>query len=799
MKTLFKTIKFYFAKFSDLTARHYNLLILFFIGILFFSLMNNPANTSAKMKRIKWKSQPSTLQVGKSFQYRISGNPKKSKIRFHSNHPKRAKINSKTGKLRAKKQGSVIITAKVTKKNKSAKLKTKLKIVSFNDGTLADSSNNSYLKNVQFTAADNINPWDHSLLLYSNRILLQQEVENTSIQLSPLSTKSNTNENYTASFRSLSSDGKCIRYQLSQADAEKMCPGNGTCDANYSISSSFFSGRLTIKYQERIIANSISGYVVSEKGTSLSGALIQLISESSDTTLATTRSDKNGFYQFTNIPNSFVRLTVSMTGFDSLNVKQLSPYGHALCQNLIMHSNNSDKLALSCQLVNSSKEAITSATVILTDTETQLSIEGQVDQTGCITFAASDDIDSKNYSYIKYQNQLASPVYQNKTFPTAEQFTCDSAFLFRRDTTYQLQILPTLNLSVISDYVPLSFCFSFADIISDQIMFHITLQELPILSSDTISINTDTLNIEPDYYNYTLYSSAGSLLFQTILSAQNNINLTKELNHLLLESSLRLLDGDYFLSISAFDENQIPISVTEIQSISITDGKLSSFDCHLSPASSLQAFLFAKMPKEQIHNPVSFTLYQEFSSIYFPITTCYADDFTRLNNNSCQSLLTLSGIKSDTNYFLLPDISTYCITSNLTMQKSNSLKNIHEDAIRHGISFHTKTPSFQIILTVADSWEPSENIEQNINIKHNDISWDIPIISLSRNYFDSSNTYPNTIYAYHQKDGSLLNISFQSSTNISSAETSFIMNCFKNGTDICTNQSSYRLTPFFVT
>lgn len=795
-------------KLSQLPYPPYPFMLFFFIGAIFFGFLYHPADSCAKMKNIKWKSQPSTLQVGKTFRYRISGNPGKSKIRFSSNRPKRAKINAKSGKLHAKKQGAVIITAKVSKNNKSAKLKTKLKIISSakgkqqnqnvkRDATASDSSDDSYLKNVQFTAADNINPWDHSLLLYSDRILLQKEVENTSLQLSPLSDEQNEQESYTASYVSLSSDGKCIRYQLSPDDAEKICPGNGTCDTEYSIRSSFFSNQLNIKYQERITANSLRGYVLSEKGKSLSGVLIQLISESSDRVLDTVRSDENGFYQFVNIPNSSIRLSASMKGFDTLNVKHLSPYGHALCQNLIMHPANPGELALSCRLADSSGKAISSVSVILTDVETQLSLQGQSNETGYITFSSSEDFNSADYSYIKYQNQLAPPVYENETLPTAEKFTCNPAFSFRRNTTYQLQIIPTLHSSAISDYHPLSFCFSFADIISDQILFDITLQELPVISSDNISINTDTLSVTPDHFACSLYSPTGDLLFQRILSAQNDTGLSKELNQALLETSLRLQDGDYFISFTAFDTDQVPISATEIQKIAISNGILNACDCRLSPASSLQVFLYAKISKEKIDDTVSFTLYQKFSSIYFPISNCYADNFSILNNSSCQSLLTLSGLKADTNYFLLPDRSAYGIASNLAPSESGSLENVLENAVCRGTFFHTKMSSFQIILTACEEF--SENVTQNINLRNTAMLWKIPEIKLERDYFDSSNTYPNTVYAYHQKDGTLLDISFQSSTNISFTENSFIINCFKNGTDICTNQNSYRLTPFFVT
>lgn len=793
---------------KSLIFLHHHFLLLFLIGTIFFALLCNSTDSSAHKKKIKWKSQPSTLQVGKSFRYRISGKAAKSKVRFHSNHPKRAKINTRTGKLQAKRQGSVIITAKVTKKNKSAKLKTKLRIIpssrqkeqnSLGDNTLHEDSSDSYLKNVQFSASDNINPWDHSLLLYSNRILLQKEVEDTSLQLSPSSTKQSAKETYTASFSSLSPDGKCIRYQLSKTDAKKMCPGNGTGDTIYSIRSSFFSKQLSIKYQERIHTNSISGYVLSKKGKYLAGAQIQLISESSDTIIDTARSDKNGFYQFTDISDPSVSIYAAMADFDSLHVKQLSPHGHALCQNLILHPANSDELALSCRLVNSSGETIPSAAVILTDTKTQASLWGKVDQTGCITFTSSDDCNPADYSYIKYQNQLTSPIYQNEPLPVAERFTHDPAFLLNRNTTYQLQILPSPDSSLVKDYVPLSFCFSFADLVSDQILFHVTLEELPVLSTKTMSINTDTLTTRAEHYNYALYSFDGDLIFQTILSAQNDLGLTKELQQILLDSSLRLPDGAYFVSLSAFDAHQTQISATEIQKVSITDGKLAALTCHLSPVSSLQTFLYAKIPKEKIPDSISFTLYQEFSSIYFPVNTYTADNFSMLNYNSCQSILTLSSVKADTNYFLLPDTATYCISSDLTIAENNLLQNIRKDILPRGILFRAQTPSFQIVLTENPSEQISTKPELNINVKHDTFSCHIQTISLDRHYFDSSNAYPNTVYAYHQKDGSLLNISFQSSTNISSANPSFIMNCFKNGTDIVTNQSSYRLTPFFVT
>lgn len=785
-----------------------------FIGSMFLSA----ADVAAKNKKMKWKSQPNSLQVGKTFRYRIMAAPKKSKIRFYSSKPKLAKINAKTGKIYAKKPGTVIVKAKIKEKHRSRKLKTRLKIISKIKSDLPKGSKQAFLKNVHFSAAENINPWNHSLLLYSDRILLQKEVKNTSLQITP---SDNTDKTcYNASFRSLSPDGKTICYGLSQKDAEQLCPGNGTKNNTYSITASFFSGKLTTHYQERITSNSISGYVLDRKGSVLPGASVQLSSENPNTILDTIKTDENGFYQFTDITGSNLSITASLTGYDTLCKKNLNPLKHALCQNFILPAARQDRLALSCQILNPSNHPVRNATVILKDTATNAAIRGQVDENAYITFARTNSFNSGEYTFIKYQNQLTSPVYQTGQLPQAKQIYSNPDFKLQRNTTYELQILPSSCPPAIMDYAPLTFHFSFADAVSDQLLFHITVQELPVLHTDSMSINTDRLKAKPsDLLHYSLYSASGNLLFQTILPlSHTNTELTKKLNAAFLESEIRLYDGDYYISLSALDQNHTPLSAGEIQSVYIKDGHLNSPSFHLSPATYTQAFLYAKMPVCEIERSVSFTLYQQFASLWFPINTFSADGFSSVHEDSCKSVLTLSGLMPNNSYFLLPDKPSYAISSNLVSQNTAITATLQAQAVHSGFSFSTKEgsesptfsnslenirPSFQIILDT-DNTEMQENSTHetipNINAYLPDVSWDnSKVIILNQSYYDTAGTYPNTVYSYCQMDGKLLNISLQSMAEIAFSTNAFITNCLKNGTDIRTTQTSYRLTPFFVT
>lgn len=92
------------------------IMITFCIGLF-------PLNSKAKTANPKWKKQPSSLEIGKTYHYRIKHCSKKATIRFSSNHSSLASINHKTGLLRAKKAGNVVITKNQAGTEKDQKTK----------------------------------------------------------------------------------------------------------------------------------------------------------------------------------------------------------------------------------------------------------------------------------------------------------------------------------------------------------------------------------------------------------------------------------------------------------------------------------------------------------------------------------------------------------------------------------------------------------------------------------------------------------------------------------------------------
>ncbi|MDE6566788.1 MAG: hypothetical protein K2K70_03520, partial [Lachnospiraceae bacterium] len=111
------------------------------------------------------------------------------------------------------------------------------------------------------------------------------------------------------------------------------------------------------------------------------------------------------------------------------------------------------------------------------------------------------------------------------------------------------------------------------------------------------------------------------------------------------------------------------------------------------------------------------------------------------------------------------------------------------------------TPEHQILLSFVPDNET--NMEETP-----DLSGLLDYINLCSNkssfheeFFSNSTTYPNTVYAYYQADGSFANLLF-ATPSLSSPEnisSTFIYDCLQNGAAIHTSQVSYSTTLFFVT
>lgn len=796
--------------------------ILIIIMTMILTVNIIPTCSQAKTKKPKWKKEITSLTVGKTYRYRITGCSKKSIIRFSSNHKSLASIHPKTGLLRAKKKGSIIITAKIKEPHRKVKkIKTKLKITTKKKNTTHSSKNNSnlaknntssvssdlqtktktshstILDHVQFTVSKSINPWNHTLLLYSNRILLQSEVQNSTLTLSHSLSESNSNyaNHLIANFVSLSGDGKTLIYQLSDASAQKICPGNGTQNGNYNITSTLFSDTLSSYYQECISSNSISGFAITSNSSTLANVSVSLYSNRSHMLLASTKTDQNGYYQFQNITTEDVTLTAQLENYDTFSTSIENLTGYPLCQNIIMHPFSINDLALSCQIVDTDEQPIKDATVIIINADQELISRGKVNTNGMITFANEISNSSKGYTLINYQNNNSIPFYYSENMPSSDNIITAENPLFSRNQEYSIYVIPTDEESNIpTEYHMASFSFSFASLLSEQLFLQVHLQDLPVLSIDKLSVNTDSLEENYSYFDLTLYSKDAISIFQTQLmpSAQiSNNDFSKQLSLEFQNSSLRFHDGEYYIALTAYSYADQPISGTEILPVSIQNGMIRSLEFTLKPVIVSHSIIYANFSCDTT-DPLSFYLYQQSNSLWFPIGIFSSDIFTTITTTTSKSYIDFPLLQENMTYCLVPDDSSYSITSGFLLQTTSE----QEDDVTNSI------PDHQIIIAKTSTDDKTKDyLNQNCNLIDY-ISFCTFHQTFDDTFFSSSYSYPNTIYAYYQTDGTFLNIflatpAFLQSNTTSSSDQ--IYYCLHNRDIIYTSQPSYRFTPFFVT
>ncbi|MDE6851424.1 MAG: carboxypeptidase-like regulatory domain-containing protein [Lachnospiraceae bacterium] len=805
-------------------------------------MMIFPLHGSAKTAKPKWKKEISSLEIGKIYRYRIKHCPKNTKVQFTSNHASRASINRKTGLLLAKKKGSVNITAIIRQPHKKAKrLKTKLQITKKKAtetsqkpaGLSANTAKNnpSILSHVRFSVAKSINPWNHSIMLYSSRILLLSEIQNTELTLSPLATKSNANADptLTAQFSSLSADGKTITYQLSGDSAKRLCPGNGTFDGEYHITSTFFPDTLQTQYQERIQLNCISGFVLDTNQLSLSQVSVRLYADSQNVPLAVTTTDKNGYYQFKNITEKNIRIEATLENYETYSQPSLHPVGQNICQNIILHPSSTNNLAVSCQILDEQNRPIKNTTVILTTKTTNSSaaltnqendpsdhffLQGMADNNGMISFANQKSISSNGYTQIAYYANQSTPRFISAGMPTSDSVICNSLQPFTRNQEYTLYVFPATDGTTIPmDYQMESFSFSFTHLLSDQLFLQIQLQKLPLLSAEKVSISTDTIKNSNSSYHYRLYDRTGKELFQTIFSPlpENSENdYSKQLTMALQCQNVRLPDGDYYAAVTAYDNisssgqassnmehpytDQICPNIknfssgTTILPVQICNNVITSTHFTLSPCQTFRSLVYTDCENENLEM-ISFILYQKTDTIHIPIGTYTTDHFSPIHTGQ-KAYLNLP-VLTDSSYVLVPTNTRYKITAGASFQVSaEENKRISSDTPEHQILFD-KIPDNEY------------TIESELDLSH---LLDYTDYCTNKNFFSSdyffhSATYPNTVYAYYQTNGTFTNLFFATPafSSLENPSPNLICNQLQNGMMIHTSQESYSTTPFFVT
>lgn len=782
-----------------------------------------PVSSNAKTTRPKWKKELASIEIGKSFRYRIKHCPKKAKVQFSSSHTSRATIHRKTGLFRAKKSGSVIITAKIQQNGiKTKRLKTKIRIVKKSKSAKKNittdlskkvvkknsPSTSGILSHVTFTVAESIHPWNHSIILYSNRILLLSEVQNTSLSLMHQPTNANTKKDLTltAHFHSLSSDGKSVTYRLNEESARKMCPGNGILDGEYLITSNIFQETLRTKYQERICYHSVNGFVLDSQQKSLPQVSVKLYSDYGNILLAETTTDKNGYYQFQNITKNNVTLTAELKGYDPYSLSSLKPSGQNICQNIILHPSSTKNLAVSCQILDEQNKPITDTAVVLT-TESNISahrdflnteekpgrlfLKGFVDSKGTILFANQKSIHGKGYTRIKHYHDQSTPEYFDKKMPISDSIISDPCHSFNRQENYVLTIFPKTNgSSMPKDYEMISFSFSFAPLLSDHLLVQVHLRELPSISAEKLSIQADGLEVPHTNYHYTLYDKNGYALFQTDLSPlseDHRQDYAKQLTLALQDQKIRLQSGNYFAAIIASSSTDPVFSAIVVQPVQIQNQRLSATHFQLSACRTFHALVLADGNSEQVE-PISFNLFQKMDTTWIPVGTYTTSSFTDIYSKQ-KAYLKIPVSISNAVYLLMPTNHKYQISSGAVLTVSSSQ------------SIITSVPEHQIQI-INHSKDTEIPIAQQITSELLQFSTPTAnMISLHHAYYASSVTYPNTIYAYYQPNGELTSLFFTTPGLSSNHNTTSTLICdrLQNGISISTTQTAYSSTPFFVT
>ena len=221
---------------SNKTKKHaLSLSKLLFLCLLFAILFGAVPKSYAK-ELLTLQSKSQTLTVGASAKYTVRNLPDSSFVFFFSSNEKIVSIERTSGKITAKKKGTVTISAQIYKQNKKSKtLKSKLSVRS-----------KDFIENAVFSLKKTINPYDYTIKLKSSRIILKKEIKKSKLSITPEGKKT---PKLSASFSGLSKDGKEVVYLLNASSRKKLCPHDNSMNGNYIIRSNSFEKKIKANYK----------------------------------------------------------------------------------------------------------------------------------------------------------------------------------------------------------------------------------------------------------------------------------------------------------------------------------------------------------------------------------------------------------------------------------------------------------------------------------------------------------------------------------------------------------------------
>ena len=773
----------------------FTVIISTFISLL-FTFHQASAKTKSSASFVK---KYQSLSVNKEVQYQIKNLKKTEYAHFFISDTTLASIQKETGLLIPKKAGKLTITAKIY--NKKQQLIKTLK------DNISIKKNKSILPNASFQLKETINPWNFTLILSCNRILLKSEISSDTLTILP---KGKTTPKLTASFTSLSSDGKEVIYTLTSSSQKKLCPGDCSMDGNYILKSTCFSKKLSLTYEERLTENTLSGFILKENGNPIKNALLSL--KRTGLSDKTCFSDSNGYYQFKNISNP-ASLTIEKEGYQTKNIINpvISSEG-TTCENIILRSSKDTSATLKFLITDTKNNPISDAVITIlkrkdTDTDNSYSsasssnnitidkenilFSSTTDSTGTLLLTNSDSLTSAPCSNLNlHQNATLSYTASTQLFSTNTSILPSS--ILNTVDNYTIYISKFSPDHVSSAYQTQRLDFSFSDLITNQANIHIKLNKCQHLTINNFTLCTTNSLI--DIHTLSLYfyhPEHRKSFYQYTISKEQ---FTQNKGNITLSSNLPLSipDGTYYLSVEALSEGNTTLEASAIFPIIIQNSILSLTNTN---SISLNPTRFARILAysdsiDNLLSDCSFQLYQKCDCYYFFINTFNIKTSTKKsNNNYTTATILLSHLLPEQNYLLLPTDNRFSLKETALFFTTENNTYLTKNEAEYSTSPITK---IQCILT--DNYEHSD-IEKDFSSNTISIAYHT-IHIISQDFIRSSKSYPNCVMALYQKDGSLLSLHLtlpatDLKTIYSSNKTNSIIDIYTNKEILITNQDSY--------
>lgn len=494
MNTIFNT-KTNNNKKDLLFITHPILFTFFYIILLTITLLYIPKISYAKnpdKSAPKFQDKYNTIYVGKSYKYIILHKPQNSSVKFSINNKKLANLNSNTGLLSPKKEGTVKLKAEIKTQHKKIILTKKITIKN-----KTNIKNNSEL----FSPPSHINNINFTVKLKCTRIMQQSQVENSSISLSKNDSLANGN------FKSLSDDGRYITYELNSSSVRLLSPGDRSMDGTYQLSCTLSKETYNINYYEHMLGQAVTGFVFDSSKRALENADITL---TDNNITVSAKTDKNGYYIIRFPKATNVTMSVSYKNYFSKYYDNISlKIAKAICKNVMLHTDANDvskDLAVSFNIAGNDN----SATKIELATQ-HTSINAPDDQTTLQTFFTDNLgnllLTDSEQSYLSSQTDVDTITISDKQKFLSHTDNADitgniqkDIFNFSYNQNYYVRVYST-NKDTYT--LKSEFCFSFNDFTSKHLVFNITLPntEKTNYSKSLLPIDVGS-NVDYDKINY---------------------------------------------------------------------------------------------------------------------------------------------------------------------------------------------------------------------------------------------------------------------------------------------------------